>query len=131
MRISDWSSDVCSSDLSLLSTMALCLLMACQRQTPMQEAALRAPVARPSADLVEEPARDPARLKTMRRQCRENRPDRAEELCIASALAARRQFLGGGKANHTPEHAALSAATLPPSEYAAAEDVGLLDDSHN
>src|SRR3546814_8461790 len=69
---------------SLLSTMALCLLMACQRQTPMPEAALRAPVARPSADLVEELARDPERLKAMRRQCRENRPGRDEALCIAS-----------------------------------------------
>src|SRR3546814_6565957 len=88
---------------SLLSTMALCLLMACQRQTPMPEAALRAPVARPSADLVEELARDPERLKAMRRQCRENRPGRDEALCIASALAARRQFMGEGKAKYTPE----------------------------
>src|SRR3546814_13045465 len=97
---------------SLLSTMALCLLMACQRQTPMPEAALRAPVARPSADLVAELARAPERLTAMRRQCRENRPGRDEALCIAPAVAVRRPFMGEGKAKYTPGPAALAAEPL-------------------
>ncbi len=100
----------------LLPVTALCLLAACQRQAPAPEAALPAPAARPSADLVDELARDPERLKAVRQQCRENRPDRDEELCIASAMAARRQFMGEGKAKYTPEPVDLPADTLPPQE---------------
>ena len=100
----------------LLPVMALCLLAACQRQAPTPEAALPASTARPSADLVDELARDPARLKAVRQQCRETRPDRDEELCIASAMAARRQFMGEGKAKYTPEPVELPADTLPPQE---------------
>jgi hypothetical protein len=55
-------------------------------------------------------------LKAVRQQCRENRPDRDEELCIASAMAARRQFMGEGKAKYTPEPVELTADTLPPQE---------------
>src|SRR3546814_12009320 len=62
----------------------------------------------------------------MRRQCRENRPGRDEALCIASALPARRQFMGEGKAKYTPEPAALSADSLPPSKKAAVDDVGII-----
>ena len=102
----------------LLPVVAILLLAACQREasTATQETALPAPAARPSADLVDELARDPERLKAVRQQCRENRPDRDEELCVASAMAARRQFMGEGKAKYTPEPVDLPADTLPPQE---------------
>lgn len=86
---------------------ATMLLAACQREaqapTPARETVLPAPVAHPSADLVDELARDPERLKAVREECRENRPDRDEELCVASALAVRQRFLGERKKSSTPE----------------------------
>ncbi|MFT4197045.1 MAG: hypothetical protein QM601_03915 [Pseudoxanthomonas sp.] len=85
---------------TLLLTATLALA-ACQREAsapnPARDAALPAPVARPPADLVDALARDPERLKAVRAECRENRPDRDEELCVASALAVRQRMLGERK----------------------------------
>ena len=84
--------------LPILLLTATMLLAACRGEapvpTPAQETALPAPVARPPANLVDELARDPERLKALREECRENRSDRDEELCVASALAVRQRFLG-------------------------------------
>lgn len=89
--------------LVLTATMALA---ACQREAPApnpaRDAALPAPVARPPADLVDALARDPERLKAVREECRENRPDRDEELCVASALAVRQRMLGERKKTSAP-----------------------------
>lgn len=85
---------------------ATILLAACQREAPARlparDAALPAPVARPPADLVDELVRDSERLKAVREECRENRPDRDEELCVASALAVRQRVLGERKKQSTP-----------------------------
>jgi hypothetical protein len=55
------------------------------------------PTPKPSSDLVEELARDPVRLKELRRLCVEERERVEEELCTASALAARKVFMAGSK----------------------------------
>lgn len=88
----------------LLIAAAMLSLAACERHAPppVAEAALPMPAARPPADLVDELARDPERLKAARKECRENRADRDEELCVASALALRQHVLGKHKTSTKP-----------------------------
>ncbi len=88
------------------------LLAACSRDAQQrQEVPLAAP--EPAADLVDELARDPDRLKEVRRLCREDPAAIDEELCVAAAKATRQRFMGEGKAKYTPEPAALPETTLP------------------
>lgn len=88
------------------------LLAGCNREAP-QTQALPLPAPQPSADVVEELARDPERLKEVRRLCREDREQVSEELCVASAQAARHRFMGEGKAKYTPESVQLPEAQWP------------------
>lgn len=87
--------------LPILLLTATVALAACQREAPApnpaRDVAMPAPVARPPADLIDALARDPDRLKAVREECRENRPDRDEALCVASALAVRQRMLGERK----------------------------------
>lgn len=86
------------------------VLAGCSREAPQVQTV---PLPEPAADLVAELARDPDRLKEIRRLCREDRGNVAEELCIASAIATRQRFMGEGKARYTPEPADLPDAELP------------------
>lgn len=81
------------------------LLSACDREAPASVSTQPLPHAtpRPSAELVDALARDLSRLKELRRQCREDRAHVSDELCIASALAVRKRFLGGGGKHNTPQ----------------------------
>jgi len=84
-------------------TLLLGLLCACGRESPAPAMPAPQPATpRPSPDLVDELAGDPARLKEVRRRCREDGADRNEALCIASALAVRQRFLGGPKKPAAP-----------------------------
>lgn len=88
------------------------LLAGCSRDAPqMPEVPLPAP--EPAADLVDELARDPERLKEVRRLCRGGREQVTEELCVASAKATRQRFMGEGKAKYTPEPVELPEAAWP------------------
>lgn len=88
------------------------LLAGCGRDAPqVQEMPL--PVPEPAADLVDELARNPERLKEIRRLCREGREQVTEELCLASAKATRQRFMGDGKAKYTPEPVELPEAQWP------------------
>lgn len=60
------------------------------------------PTSKPSSELVDELARDPERLKELRRLCVEERDQVEEELCAASALAARKVFMGESKPRFMP-----------------------------
>lgn len=60
------------------------------------------PTSKPSSELVDELASDPDRLKELRRLCVEERDQVEEELCAASALAARKVFMGESKARYMP-----------------------------
>ena len=60
------------------------------------------PTPKPSSELVDELARDPERLKELRRLCVEERDQVEEELCAASALAARKVFMGESKPRFMP-----------------------------
>lgn len=60
------------------------------------------PTSKASSELVDELARDPERLKELRRLCVEERDQVDEELCAASALAARKVFMGESKARYMP-----------------------------
>ena len=82
-------------------------------EPPQAPDSLPQPAARPPAELVDELARDPARLNEVRRLCREDREAVSEELCIASALAARQRFMGEGKTQYTPEPVELPEAEWP------------------
>jgi len=88
-------------------------LAGCSRDTP-QMSELPLPAPEPAAELVDELARDPERLKEMRRLCREDREAVSEELCIAAAKATRQRFMGEGKAKYTPEPVELPKAEWPP-----------------
>jgi len=79
----------------------LALLAGCGGGAPPQPLPQTTPS--PSAELVEELARDPERLEEVRRMCREDWQAISEELCIASVQATRRRFMGEGAARYTPE----------------------------
>jgi hypothetical protein len=95
------------------AAMCLAMLLAgCNREaSPPQVVLLPAP--QPSADLVAELARNPERLKEVRRLCREDRTQVSEELCVASAQAARHRFMGEGKAKYVPQPVQLPEAQWP------------------
>lgn len=61
-----------------------------------------APTPKPSSELVDDLARDPGRLKELRRLCVEERDQVEEELCAASALAARKVFMGEPRPRFMP-----------------------------
>lgn len=88
------------------------LLAGCNRDVP-QVPEVSLPTSEPSADLVDELAREPERLKEVRRLCRDNWDAVDEELCVAAAKATRQRFMGDGKAKYTPEPVALPEAQLP------------------
>ncbi|MEL1262846.1 entry exclusion lipoprotein TrbK [Pseudoxanthomonas putridarboris] len=88
------------------------LLAGCNRDVP-QVLEVPLPTPEPAADLVDELARDPERLKEVRRLCREDWDAVDEELCVAAAKATRQRFMGDGKAKYTPEPVALPEAQLP------------------
>lgn len=74
-------------------------LAGCDRAAPAPAIAL---TPNPSSGLVDELARDPDRLKELRRLCVEERDQVEEELCAASALAARKVFMGDSKPRYMP-----------------------------
>lgn len=100
---------------TLYSTMVVSavLLAGCNRDAP-QMSELPLPAPEPAADLVDELARDPERLKEVRRLCREDWNAVSEELCVAAAKATRQRFMGDGKAKYTPEPVELPEAGWPP-----------------
>lgn len=77
----------------VLFTVAMVVVAGCGRETSTTQAAAPS-FPRPPGEVVEALARDPARLKEVRRLCREERAKVSQELCIASALAARQRFMG-------------------------------------
>lgn len=74
-------------------------LSGCDREVPTPAIAS---TPKPSSELVDELARDPERLKELRRLCVEEREQVEEELCAASALAARKVFMGESKPRFMP-----------------------------
>lgn len=74
-------------------------LAGCDREAP---APAIPSTPKPSSELVDELARDPERLKELRRLCVEERDQVEEELCAASALAARKVFMGESKPRYMP-----------------------------
>lgn len=74
-------------------------LAACDREVP---APATPSTPKPSSELVDELARDPERLKELRRLCVEERDQIEEELCATSALAARKVFMGESKPRFMP-----------------------------
>lgn len=51
---------------------------------------------------VDELATDPERLKTLRRQCKTERPTIGDVLCNRVAEATNNRFFGDGKVSYTP-----------------------------
>ena len=100
-------------NLTLPLLAAMLCLAACGGEPPQVPDSLPQPAMRPPAELVDELARDPARLNEVRRLCREDRDAVSEELCIASAMAARQRFMGEGKTRYTPEPVELPEAEWP------------------
>ncbi len=97
-----------------MMSLTVVVLAACGREpSDMQTVPVPLPAPAPAAELVDELARDPERLKEVRRLCREERDAVSEELCIASAQATRRRFMGEGETRYTPEPVALPEAELP------------------
>lgn len=88
------------------------LLAGCSRDAP-QMPVVPLPAPEPPADIVDELARDPERLKEVRRLCREDWEAVSEELCIAAVKATRQRFMGNGKAKYTPEPVELPEAQWP------------------
>ncbi|WP_368565958.1 entry exclusion lipoprotein TrbK [Pseudoxanthomonas sp. UTMC 1351] len=98
---------------SILAVLGVVLLVAgCSRETPTPET-LPAAAPQVSAEEVEELARDSERLEEVRRLCREDRDQVSEALCVASAQAMRKRFMGESKAKYTPEAVALPEAQPP------------------
>ena len=96
---------------SMMMVLAVVLAGCSREASQMPEVPVPAP--KPAADLVDELARDPERLKEVRRLCREDWQAVSEELCVAAAKATRQRFMGDGKAKYTPAPAELPEAQLP------------------
>jgi hypothetical protein len=94
---------------TIVALASVYLMASCDRTSPVSEPQR---VAAPSAEVVEL-ARDPAKLKELRRLCREDRENVDETLCVASARASRQRFMGDGKTTYTPEPVELPDAELP------------------
>ena len=56
-----------------------------------------------TVDSAESLAADPARLKEVQRQCKEDRATVGEATCVAASEAYRKRFMGDGKAKYTPK----------------------------
>jgi hypothetical protein len=56
-----------------------------------------------SLDTVDSLVADPTRLREVMRQCRENHAKIDEAECSAATEAFRRNFMGNGKAQYTPQ----------------------------